>query len=74
MSIENKNIFENVGITSADIARAVINLVCEFPRLHLLSPVSEHFQHPLDDELEPVTDWPGQPYHYPQESLFDAPE
>lgn len=24
----------------------------------LLSPISDHFTHPLDTEIKPVTDWP----------------
>lgn len=36
--------FENINISLLDIAKAVGSLVLELPKLHLLSPVSDHFQ------------------------------
>lgn len=38
--------------------RRVGRAILELCSMHQLSPVSEHFQHPLDAPLEPVTDWP----------------
>lgn len=35
--------FEKIRITPLDIVRAAGGLACELFRMHLLSPVSEHF-------------------------------
>lgn len=55
-----KNIFEKVTVTSLDIIKAAGSLTLELFKLHLLSPVSDHFAyarnmvddpHPFDAEL-----------------------
>jgi hypothetical protein len=57
------DIFPSVGRVR-EAARRFGNFVL---RPHVLSPVSEHFQHPLDTEPEPVTELPGQKPCYPDQ-------
>lgn len=47
------------------VAKVIGGLFC----MHQLASHGDHFQHPLDTPLEPVTDWPGKPYTYPDLSV-----
>lgn len=58
-----KKIVKGIGHFIADI------VTCP----HLLSPVSEHFQHPLDPPIEPVTSMPNQPEYESAGSYYFKP-
>lgn len=53
----------NIKITTMDLLRAAGGLACELFQMHLLSPVSEHFQTP-NSGGGPALD----------EALYDQPE
>lgn len=52
-------------ITPLDVIKGVGGMILDFCSMHQLASHGDHFEHPLDEPVEPVTDWPGQPYFYP---------
>ena len=68
MKESDTNIYPEINLLPHPIRKAG-EVVRWLFAIHLLSPVSEHFGHSLDEPLEQVIDRPAY-----QESLFDVSE